>query len=153
MAQVADNSTGRRPKTERKARDKTPAKATTKSTTKRGRRKTARATSASAKAAGAETQKRRDLRDKVRAMRAELSSTVQQHRAAVKREKANTEALKSDLKAALKREQALMKLIDARDEAARNFADRWTKEKIAQIQKPRKKYKRRKTATHASATQ
>ncbi len=153
MAQAANDATGRKPKAGRRARGNTTVKTSTKSTTKRGRSKTTRGTPTKTSNVGMEAQRRRDLRNKVRAMKAELNSATQEHRAAVKREKANTKALKSDLKAALKREQALIKLINARDEATRSFADRWTKERIAQIQKPRKKYKRRKTATYTSETQ
>jgi hypothetical protein len=86
---------------------------------------------------------KRDLRSKISVMKTELKSAKQERKEAVRRERANGAAVRNELKEALKREQALIRLIDARDEALRGFSDKWTKQKIAQIQAPAKKRRRR----------
>ncbi len=101
--------------------------------------------------AGAKRQVQRDLRHKIRAMQAELKSAEGQYKQAIKRERANSQAIKDELNHALKRERALIKLFDARDEALRGFGNRWTKKKIIEIQKAPKKRRRRKVATPKSA--
>jgi hypothetical protein len=144
MARVAKDLTGRvTSAVKQKQQKKTAVGRTAK---KRGRPKTKGA--ASARTAEVGRRKRRDVRDRLKAMQAELKAEKQQRRAEVKRERANTEAAKADLKAALKRERALMKLIDTRDEAMRGFGDRWTKKRLAEIQKAPKR-RRRRTSTRA----
>lgn len=94
-------------------------------------------------AVNADQKIKRDLRGKVRAMNTELKAAKQERKEAVRRERANGAAVRGELKEALRREQALIKLIGSRDEALRGFSDKWTKQKIAQIQAPPKKRRRR----------
>jgi hypothetical protein len=135
------------PASKRTTRNKTTARRTTRGTlsTKKKRMPTRpKKTAGNKKAASVDRQIKRDLRDKVLAMKAELKSAKQQRREAVKRERAHAQVIRAELKEALKRERALISLIDARDEAMRGFGNRWARTKIAQIQKPPKKRKRRK---------
>lgn len=86
---------------------------------------------------------KRDLRDKIRVMKAERDAAIKEQKDAVRRERANGAEVRKELKDALRREQALIKLIDSRDQALRGFSEKWTKEKIAQIHAPPKKRRRR----------
>ncbi|MBA2490271.1 MAG: hypothetical protein H0V34_00705 [Gammaproteobacteria bacterium] len=86
---------------------------------------------------------KRDLRERTRVMKTERDAAIKDRKDAVRRERASSAAVRKELKEALKREQALVRLIDSRDQALRSFSEKWTKERIAQIQSPTKKRRRR----------
>src|SRR5688572_10807786 len=91
-------------------------------------------------------QAKQDLRKKVQSAKTELRTVKQESKRAIRRERENNQAVRDELKQALKRERALIKMVEERDEAMRSFGNRWTKNKIAQIQKSPKKTRRRKAA-------
>ena len=88
---------------------------------------------------------KRDLRERTRVMKTERDAAIKDRKDAVRRERASSAAVRKELKEALKREQALVRLIDSRDQALRSFSEKWTKERIAQIQSPTKKRRRRRS--------
>lgn len=107
----------------------------------RGRRKAA---APKGRASTRRTSPGADVREKLSLAKAALREAKAEFKDMLRKEREAGKAAQNELKQALKREQALIKLIEEKGRVMQTYGDRWAKKQLSAIQAPAKKRRARK---------